>query len=304
MAKRVFRKNLEQSCITRNDLKNFYLLKYFNLFMNAYKFNGLDYQQKDFLLRKMWAVGQLAAFKLKAETEEYPQGLLVLCPFATSKLNIYDYPIEVSLIRLKAVNFIPTTPQKVDKDVVIGFAQRNKRPVLSLVEALIDKIVDVEMVLRTSLKSQKTPWVVGYTPESEFQKQKIKDNLDSDEPYLFMDVSDINQFKSLVGGANYVCDKLYNLKQCYENELKEYLGINNLGINEKKEHLVTSEVEVNNESIESHGECFLDCLKEFCERITNVLGYSVSVELNKPDSIEYNEDEDDNPKEDDEDVAQ
>ena len=59
--------------------------------MNSYKFNGLDYQQKDFLLRKMWAVGQLAAFKLKAETEEYPQGLLVLCPFATSKLNIYDY---------------------------------------------------------------------------------------------------------------------------------------------------------------------------------------------------------------------
>ena len=87
------------------------------------------------------------------------------------------------------------------------------------------------------------------------------------------------------------------MKQCYENELKEYLGINNLGINEKKEHLVTSEVEVNNESIESHGECFLDCLKEFCERITNILGYPVSVELNKPDSLEYNEDEDNNSKE-------
>ena len=289
MAKRVFRKNGEQSVIARTDLKNFYLLKYFNLFMNSYKFTNLDYQQKDFLLRKMWAVGQIAAFKLNAQTESHPQGELVLCPFATSKLNIYDYPVEVSLIRLKNVTFIPTSPQIVDKDVVIGFAQRNKRPVLSLVESIIDRIVDVEMTLRTALKSQKTPWIVGYTPESEYQKETIKNNLDSDEPYLFMDVGDISQFKALVSGSNYICDKLYNLKQCYENELKEYLGINNLGVNEKKEHLIGAEVDVNNQSIESHGECFLDCLKEFCERITKVLGYEVSVELNKPDTIEYNE---------------
>ena len=52
-------------------------------------------------------------------------------------------------------------------------------------------------------------------------------------------------------------------------------------------------MDVNNQSIESHGECFLDCLKEFCERITKVLGYEVSVELNKPDTMEYNESGDD-----------
>ena len=64
---------------------------------------------------------------------------------------------------------------------------------------------------------------------------------------------------------------------------------------------MSAEVDVNNESIESHGECFLDCLKEFCERITNILGYPVSVELNKPDSLEYNENEDDNPEEEEQD---
>ena len=106
-----------------------------------------------------------------------------------------------------------------------------------------------------------------------------------------MEVEDINQFKAIVSGANYNCDKLYNLKQCYENEIKEYLGINNLGINEKKEHLIGDEINVNQEIVESHGECFLDCLKEFCERIKDVLGYDVSVEVNKPDSIEYEDKE-------------
>ena len=291
MAKRNFKRDDDSSVITRESLRGYYILKYFNLFMNAYKFTNLDYQQKDFILRKMWSLGRIACFRLANPTEKHPQGEVVFCPYAVSKLNIYDYPVEVSLIKLKNVSFIPTRLMKVDKEVVLGFAQRNKHSVLEMVLPLVEKIVDVEMTLRTSLKSQKTPWLVGYTPENEQQRQQIKNNLDNDEPYLFLETEDVNQFKAIVSGANYNCDKLYNLKQCYENEIKEYLGINNLGVNEKKEHLIGDEINVNQEIVESHGECFLDCLKEFCERITNILGYSVQVELNKPDSIEYNEDE-------------
>lgn len=291
MAKRNFKREDDGALVTRSTLKSYYILKYYNLFMNAYKIKGLDYQQKDFLLRKFWAVGRIACFKLPYETKAHPQGELVLCPFATSKLNIYDYPIEVSLIKLKNVNFIPSSPQIVDKDVVIGFAQRNKHSVMEMVLPLIEKIVDVEMVLRTALKSQKTPWLVGYSPENEEQRQRIKNNLEDDEPYLFLEMEDVNQFKAIVSGANYNCDKLYNLKQCYENEIKEYLGFNNLGVNEKKEHLIGDEINVNREIVESHGECFLDCIKEMFERVKNVFNYDVEVELNKPDSIEYEENE-------------
>lgn len=298
MAKRVFKRDDGNAVVTRQSLVNYYILKYFNLFMNAYKFTGIDYQQKDFLLRKMWAVGRLACFRLASPTEKHPQGEVVFCPYAVSELNIYDYPVKVSLIKLKNVSFIPTRLMQVDKEVVLGYAQRNKHSVLEMVLPLVEKIVDVEMTLRTSLKSQKTPWLVGYSPENETQRQEIKNNLESDEPYLFLEMEDVNQFKAIVSGANYNCDKLYNLKQCYENEIKEYLGINNLGVNEKKEHLIGAEVDVNQEIVESHGECFLDCLKEFCERIKDVLGYEVNVELNKPDSLEYNEveEEEDNVK--------
>ena len=293
MAKRVFKRDDGGALITRSTIKSYYLLKYYNLFLNGYKFTGLNYQQKDFLLRKMWALGRIACFRLSNATPKHPQGEIVFCPFATATLNIYDYPVEVSLIKLKNVSFIPTSLQRVDEDVVIGYAQRNKHSVMEMVLPLIEKIVDVEMTLRTSLKSQKTPWLVGYSPETEQQRQIIKENLESDEPYLFLEMEDINQFKAIVSGANYNCDKLYNLKQCYENEIKEYLGINNLGVNEKKEHLIGDEINVNQEIVESHGECFLDCLKEFCERIKEVLGYEVTVELNKPDSIEYKEEDED-----------
>ena len=210
MGKRIFTRSNENSIVTRESIKTYYTLKYFNLFMNGYKFTGLDYQQKDFLLRKMWAIGRIACFKLPYETQEHPQGELVFTPFAAAYLNIYDYPVKVSLIKLKNVSFIPTTLQEVDKDVVIGYAQRNKHSVYEMVLPLIEKITDVEMTLRTSLKSQKTPWLVGYSPENQAQRDKIKDNLESDDPYLFLEIEDINQFKAIVSGANYNCDKLYD----------------------------------------------------------------------------------------------
>ena len=162
MPKRVFRRNTDgATTITRESLKAYYLLKYFNLFMNAYKFPTLNYQQKDFLLRKMWALGRIACFRLSDSTPKHPQGEIVFCPFAVATLNIYDYPVQVSLIKLKNVNFIPTKLQTVDEDVVIGYAQRNKHSVMEMIMPLIEKLVDVEMVLRTSVKSQKTPWLVA-----------------------------------------------------------------------------------------------------------------------------------------------
>lgn len=287
MGKKIFRRDKHSSLITREEIKNYYLLKYFNLYMNLYDFDGIDYQQKDFLLRKMWANGKLAFFVLKNESktvssQTYPAGSLVITPFAANTLNIYDFPVLVSLIRLKDASFIPTELQLVDKDVVIGYAQRNKRPILDMVDFLVEKICDVEMTLRTALKSQKLPWVIGYSPETELQRQVVSDMLEQDEPQLFMEIDNVNNFKALSSGAPYICDKLYQLRESYENELREYFGINNLGINEKKEHLIGDEINVNNEQIKRSGECLFDTLNELCERIRDVLGYNISIRYNQP----------------------
>ena len=45
MAKRVFRRDNDNSEINREVIKGYYILKYFNLFMNGYKFTNLNYQQ-------------------------------------------------------------------------------------------------------------------------------------------------------------------------------------------------------------------------------------------------------------------
>ena len=285
-------KNKEDSVRVRSNLKTFYLNKYYNLFMNAYLFSEeIDYQQKDYILKQFWATGQIACFKLKGTegSSKHPQGLLVFTPFAPNGWNIYDWPISVTLINTKGVKFIPTGIQELDKDCVIGFAQRNKKPVKFMIEEKINQIVDTEMVIRCNLNSHKMPWLFASTPEMENKMKVIADALRSDDPEIFVSGEEADMMKALVSGSPFIIDKLYNYKCAIENEIKEFLGINNLGVNEKKEHLVTSEVDVNNEVIEAYSDCFLDNIKEFFERVSKVTGINVEVKLNKPQEMDVEE---------------
>ena len=283
----------------RREIYDYYFRKYFNLFMTL-KVKGVDYQAENFIKRRLWARGTIAVFKLEGSegSEEYPNGMPIFVDYAPINYNIYDYPIQCTLINRRGVKFIPSKLMDVDKNVVIGFAQNNHLPIVSMVDIYIQKITDVEMTIRTNLKAHKTPVIFAINPENEEKMRVIKNNFESDDPALMMELEDMKAMQVFNGNTNYVIDKLYAYKMALENELKEYLGINNLGVNEKKEHLIGAEVEVNEQVVESHGECFLDCLKEFCARIQEVLNYQVQVELNKPDSIEYNEDEEEDKEND------
>ena len=302
MSKKKYLRNMLTPAEVRTLTYNFYMNKYYALFMNNFKMSdNIDYQQKDYILRKFWGDGTIACFKLK-ETEgssEHPQGLLVFCPYAPNGWNIYDYPISVNLINTKGVKFIPTQAQIVDEEAVIGWCQRNKKSVKTMVEYYIQKIVNIEIVIDINLKAHKMPFLIGCEKEDTKTIQDLLVLLENDEPNLFASMEMVDKIKALVSGAPFIIDKLYNLKQALENELREYLGLDNLGGNEKKEHLITSEVEANNEVIEASKNCFIDCAKEFFDRIKSVLGVDVWIEINKNEDTNenFNEEEEDNENE-------
>ena len=273
------------------ELKTFYLNKYYNIFMNRYKFPELDYQQNDFLLRNMWSNGTISAFKLYgSDNEENPNGLLVLVQYAPAEFNIYDYPVKATLINKRGVAWIPSTLQEVDKDIVIGWAQRNFKSVYQMVNTLIEKIVDVEMKIRTNLKATNSSTFVFYNPEDRDLLNRAIDSADDNEPYIFVPFEYADKVKSFNTGAQYNVDSLYNYKCSLENELREYLGIENLGFAEKKEHLLNSEIEQNDNITKTSGNTFVDCMQEFCDRVTEILGYPLHLEINSNDDfIQENE---------------
>lgn len=291
----------------RKKIYNLYMQKYYNLFMGAYKITGDDISEdmQEFILRRFWSMGKLAGFIVAgtkpaskdemANQNNYQNGMIAFTDFAPVQYNIYDWPVAVNLVKSRGASFIPSEILNVNEECVIGYCQKSKMPVKSIVEWYVSRIVDIEMTIKQQLLSHKVPWLVATSPENESKMKALFDKIMADDDVLYCSASEVESLKTLIGGnATYIIDKLYNQKQAYENELLTYLGIDNLGQMQKKEHFVVDEVNSNNELINDFGDCFLECVKSFFERIKTYLGVDIKIEaIARPVVSEKGENEND-----------
>ena len=168
----------------RKKIKFFYVEKFFNKWMNKYEYPQLNYQQKHYIMKKFWATGTNACLSIKTADKELAglmdQGVvdmkenqIIFTPWAfANRYNIYDFPTHARPINTRGVKFIPNEALEIDKDIVIGFAQKNHKSVYSSIEAKIEELVDVEMKKRVSRKAQSQPWMFTFAPE-DFEQAKI-----------------------------------------------------------------------------------------------------------------------------------
>ena len=100
--------------------------------MNKFIIPELDYQQNDYIFRKFYADGTIAGFVVDGTqgTDGSPNGVAAFCPWAASTINLYDYPVNVTLVNTRGVSFIPSTLQRVDEDVVMSFVASEPSSIL------------------------------------------------------------------------------------------------------------------------------------------------------------------------------
>lgn len=254
-----------------DDCVNIYRNRYFNAFRRQIKVNGLDYRQEEYVMKKFYGSGTVAAFKIKGIDE------LGFTQWAMQSWDMYDQPETVTLVNVHGSPLIPSRVMTVDKDVCLGYIQRNKKPISLIVDWYIKRIAQVEMVINTNLHLHKMPFLI---PVAEDQA-KVEDTIDrilNNELVITVEDMDPNMFKAVITGAPYIIDKLHEYKVGLENELKTYLGIDNQGAVEKREQLNLDETNANNADINDGIEGFLDCLNEWADNIREVLGVDISFE--------------------------
>lgn len=283
----------------RKAFEFYYKERYFNIWMNMFKFTGLNYQQVNYIMKKMWAEGTIAASRPVGIPNnlgiDLGEDSIVFTPYApTNVYNIYDYPTEALPINTRGVKFISTKPLKIDEEIVLIYCQRNKKSVLSSIEAKINQIIDLEMVIRVATKGQKMPWLFTTTPENKNAIKELVQGLENDDPILFTSLEENEKSNALINGSPYVLDKLEQMRQKLDNDILTFLGKNNVGIAEKKEHLIVDEVNANNQEIESNGNDFEVILNEGFERCGKVFGQQIKCELaHELKYNDYREEEDD-----------
>ena len=203
-------------------------------------------------------------------------GIKALNVTAAGKLNIYYLPVKV--------NAFSTGYNKIYdfNDVVYIMNNELQKPTQDTLRLFAQRLYETERTTDVNLQAQKTPVLIEGDKNVLLTLKNVYMQYSGNIPVIYgnknFDVS--SKLNVLRTDAPYVVDKLDTHKDKIWNDCMTFLGINNVNTS-KKERLVTSEVESNDQLINYYLNCFYKKRKEACDILNKKFGTNVSIVLNK-----------------------
>ena len=207
-------------------------------------------------------------------------GFMVLKVNPSDKLNVYNLPTRVmawSIGYEKNYDF---------DDVVYIMNNELQLPTSQTINLIAYRLYETERTIDTNLIAQKTPILIEGDTKTILTLKNVYMQYSGNTPFIFgnkqFDIS--NKLNVLKTDAPYLIDKLTIHKHELWNEALTYLGIDNANT-DKKERLITDEVESNNDLINFYLNCFYKTRKQACELINEKflkdIDVKISISLNK-----------------------
>lgn len=202
-------------------------------------------------------------------------GFMALKVNPSDKLNVYNLPTRVmawSIGYEKNFNF---------DDVVYIMNNELQLPTSQTINLIAYRLYETERTIDTNLIAQKTPVLIEGDTKTILTLKNVYMQYSGNTPFIFgnkqFDIS--NKLNVLKTDAPYLIDKLTIHKHELWNEALTYLGIDNANT-DKKERLITDEVESNNDLINFYLNCFYKTRKEACDLINEKFLKDSDIKIN------------------------
>lgn len=203
-------------------------------------------------------------------------GYMALKVNPSDKLNVYQLPTKVmawSIGYNKEYNF---------DDVVYIMNNELQKPTREFMELFAYRLYETERTIDINLQAQKTPILIEGDTKTILTLKNVYMQYSGNTPFIFgnkqFDIS--NKLNVLKTDAPYIIDKLDVHKHQIFNDALTVLGIDNANT-DKKERLITNEVESNEQLITYYLNCFYKTRKKACEDINEKFELDIEIELNK-----------------------
>ena len=267
-------KETDLAMLINNDTYTDYLMRLRLIATSLFTWKNLDdhagYGASRFLEQSLYDFGR-ACF-----IQDNELGYMALRVNPSDKLNIYELPVRVtawSIGYTKDFDF---------DDVVYIMNNELQLPTSNTLRLMAYRLYETERTIDTNLNAQKTPVLIEGDTKTILTLKNIYMQYSGNIPFIFgnkqYDIS--NRLNVLKTDAPYLIDKLELHKHEIWNEAMTYLGIDNANT-DKKERLITDEVESNNELINYYLNCFYKTRKKACDEINDRYNLDIEIELNK-----------------------
>ena len=202
-------------------------------------------------------------------------------------INIYELPTSINCY---SVGFNQT------KKVYDGFVADNANPedyavhVLNnlnrcatayTIELFAYRLYLAQRTADINISVNKMPFVITTDENQRLTMENLFNQISANKPAIFGDKDTISNLKESVKvlptNPPFIADKLNEYKTEIWNEALSFLGINNLS--EKKERLISNEINSNNELINLNLQSYLVPRQQAAERFNKLFGTNIEVQV-------------------------
>jgi hypothetical protein len=268
--KRRGRTEFDESAMLNNRTYWQYVERLTELAISRFIWHGLpDTVDERYMELHLFRDGQMVWF------EDEAIGELCLNLISSGRFDVYGYPV----IR-RAYSFYNNYQKmlKPDNSVVIYNNLLRTNSLLD-VKMFALRLYNMDRIIDVNVNAQKTPVLIVCDEKERLTMKNVYMQYDGNQPVIFGD-NNLNAkgMTVLKTDAPFVADKIYQLKCDIWNEALTYLGITNVTVN-KKERLITDEVERNQGGVVANRYPYLNARNEGGKKVQKMFGHECYCEF-------------------------
>lgn len=237
---------------------------------SVFKWEGLPAGiEESFIEKFLFNYGECVFYKDKTK------GLFVTQCTPNDKLNNFEEPVSVTP---SGIDVDPVS-LTIDKDCVLIKNNDMRYPTSYFVKLFAYRLAEISRTIDINVNAQKTPVLIMGSEKQRLTLKNVYAQWNGFEPVIFGDKSLTEEpMTTLKTDAPIVFPQLQEQKQNIWNECLTFLGINNANT-DKRERLISDEVQANNTHIDLSADCFFKSRQMAAEKINKLFNTEIKVTL-------------------------
>lgn len=265
-------------------LESFYRRQLTEMAMSRYSWSGIPNNiPVDFVEKILFQYGMILFYKHKFGMFEMARAT------AVGPVNIYDNANRYQPFS-NAMGY--RTPRQYSESDVLTqcvpiWANYSRMPDIDIVSIYARRLARLDRTIDINVANARQPRLYTGSANTALSVKNIHNQIDGGADFLFITREMADEITALDTGIDPdTFDKLHVLRARLFNECMGLLGIDNAN-QEKKERLVSGEVDANEEQVDVSRAKSMNTRQQACDRINRVFGLNLQVEyVGKSDSLD------------------
>lgn len=184
-----------------------------------------------------------------------------------TKINCYSY----SYNKMREL-YVPNTNLPAEEECILVMNNYQRIPTAATISLYAERLCEAQRACDTNVKAQKTPILLLTDKNQELTLRNMYAQYDGNAPVIFGDRNLLadRPIDSINTNAEFVANDIRDYMQGIWNDFLCFIGINNLS--EKKERLITTEANTNNELVNLNMQSYLIPRKQACKEFNDKFG--------------------------------